>query len=89
MLIVTRLAYGVHAGHEQFDEYLDQALGEYAIALYAHLSGVREATCMMRSAASQPTTYRSTGLASLTENLERATQRLLDLDREFMRYAER
>jgi hypothetical protein len=87
MLIVTRLAYKVRDGHEQLDEYLDEALGEYALALYAHLKGVREAVCSMKSAAHVPTNYRSTGLASLTENLENASQSLLALDREFMRYA--
>lgn len=86
MLIVTRLAYGVRDGREQLDEYLDEALGEYALALYAHLNGVREAVCSMKSAAHVPTNYRSTGLASLTENLENASERILALDREFMRY---
>ena len=86
MLIVTRLAYGVREGHVQLDEYLDEALGEYALALYAHLNGVREAACMMKRSAWNPTEYRSSGLASLTRSLERASERILDLDREFSRY---
>lgn len=81
MLIVTRLAYGVREGHAQLDEYL-----EYALAVYTHLNGVREAACMMKRSAHNPMTYRYSGLASLSENLERATDRILSLDREFMRY---
>ena len=86
LLIVTRLAYGVREGHVQLDEYLDEALGEYALAFYAHLNGVREAACMMKRSAHNPMTYRCSGLASLSENLQRATDRILSLDREFMRY---
>ena len=88
ILIVTRLAYRVRDGHTQLDEYLDEALSEYALAFYAHLNGVREAACMMKRSAWDPTKYRSSGLASLTRNLERASERILDLDREFSRFSQ-
>lgn len=83
MLIVTRIAYGVPEGPKQLDTYIDEALENYGLAIYAHMCTLRDTIERFKS---DPTEYRSNGLASITERLEASLKPFLDLDREFARY---
>lgn len=89
MLIVTRIAYGVPEGREQLDDYVHEALEAYGLAIYAHMRTVQEAVEHFDSARSDPTRYRSNGLASTTERVARSLKPFLALDREFSKYESR